>query len=271
MRCLALLLLVASAVPAVAGPPVLSGAAPEVALIDGWSQPDGSRIAGVEIRLAPGWHTYWRVPGAAGIPPVFDWAASSNLKAVAYEWPRPLVFESYGHRMFGYERTLVLPVRLTPKDPAAPMDVALDLSFGVCRDICMPVEARVEASLAPDGPATGRDRIEAALAERAQTASEAGVARVTCALAPGDGDYELVTEITFAADPGPGQVAVLEPGRSGLWIGESESRTDGRVVTARAPVSAGSGAGPVLDRGDLRVTVLDGSRAVDIRGCAAPG
>jgi suppressor for copper-sensitivity B len=25
--------------------------------------------AGLEIRLAPGWHTYWRAPGDAGIPP----------------------------------------------------------------------------------------------------------------------------------------------------------------------------------------------------------
>ncbi len=30
--------------------------------------------AGLEIRLAPGWHTYWRSPGDAGIPPSIDWA-----------------------------------------------------------------------------------------------------------------------------------------------------------------------------------------------------
>ena len=45
-----------------------------VALIAGWRQADGSRLAGIEIRLAPGWHTYWRAPGSAGIPPTFDWS-----------------------------------------------------------------------------------------------------------------------------------------------------------------------------------------------------
>ena len=53
-------------------------------------------MAAVEIRLAPGWHTYWRVPGEAGIPPRFDWSGSQNLAAVAYEWPRPEIIVSYG-------------------------------------------------------------------------------------------------------------------------------------------------------------------------------
>ena len=36
--------------------------------------------AGVEIRLKPGWHTYWRYPGDAGVPPRFSFAGSQNLK-----------------------------------------------------------------------------------------------------------------------------------------------------------------------------------------------
>ena len=30
--------------------------------------------AGIEIRLAPGWKTYWRYPGDSGIPPRFDFS-----------------------------------------------------------------------------------------------------------------------------------------------------------------------------------------------------
>src|SRR6185295_19860556 len=30
--------------------------------------------AGVEIKLQPGWKTYWRYPGDAGVPPRFDWS-----------------------------------------------------------------------------------------------------------------------------------------------------------------------------------------------------
>jgi len=249
----------------------LAAPTPVVTLLEGWGQPDGSRVAAIEIRLAPGWHTYWRVPGEAGIPPAFDWSASTNLASVTYEWPRPAVFESFGIRTFGYADSLILPVLLTPKDPGAPMDLALDLAFGVCEDICMPAEARLAAHLAPDAPAGGRARIEAALTERARSPAEAGVASVTCALAPVAGGYELTAEITFAADPDPDQVAVLEAGRPDLWIGESESRTEGRTVFARAPIQGPRDVGPVLERRELRVTVLDARRAVDIRGCQAPG
>ena len=268
MRLVLPLLLLMTAVPAAADPLDASDAAAEVALLDGWRQSDGTRIAGVEISLAPGWHTYWRVPGAAGVPPVFDWSASTNLAAVAYEWPRPIVFENFGLRMFGYADRVVLPVRLTPKDPAEPMNVALDVTFGVCREICSQAERRIEARLAPDAPAAGRPRIEAALGQRALTASEAGVVGVTCALAPAGADFALTAEVTFAEAPGPGQTAIIEAGPD-LYAGEAATRTAGRTLVARAPVAAGTG--PVLARDDLRVTVLDDRRAVDIRGCDAPG
>jgi DsbC/DsbD-like thiol-disulfide interchange protein len=237
-----------------------------VELLDGWSRPDGSRLAAVQIRLAPGWHTYWRVPGEAGIPPHFDWTDSRNLASVAYQWPRPEIFDSFGLRTFGYSEELVLPVVLTPSDSGEPMQVAVDIAFGVCADICVPAEARLRARVVPDAPPQARARIEAALADRPQTPGEAGVARVTCRMQPSADGFDLTAEITFARAPLPDQVAVLEPGQPGIWIGASDSRTEGRTVIARASVAT-DGAGTVLARRDLRVTVLDDRRAVEIRGC----
>jgi len=247
------------------------GAVQAVALLGGWRQDDGSRLGAIEIRLAPGWHTYWRAPGSAGIPPVFDWSASRNLASAAYEWPRPQTFERYGMTSLGYAGSLVLPVRLVPLDPAEPMELALALDFGVCADVCAPAEAHIDETIAPGDPEEGRSRIEAALADRARTAAEAGVARATCALEPTDRGYALTAEITFASPLAPGQVAVLEPGQPNLWIGDAESRTEGRRVMARAPILVAEAGGPVLERRALRLTVLDGNRAVDIRGCEAPG
>jgi DsbC/DsbD-like thiol-disulfide interchange protein len=165
----------------------------------------------------------------------------------------------------------VLPVRLAPSDPAAPLDLALRLEFGVCSDVCVPAEARLAARIAPDAPEEGRARIEAALAARAESPAEAGVARVTCTLKPAGRGFTVAAEITFAARPLPGQVTVLEPGRPDVWIGDATSRTEGRTIFARAPIQAAGSAGPVLEREALRVTVLDDRRAVDIRGCEAPG
>jgi DsbC/DsbD-like thiol-disulfide interchange protein len=271
MRFASALVCLLVATPLAAQPAGVTGGAARVSLLDGWQQPDGSRIAGVEISLEPGWHTYWRVPGEAGVPPRFDWSASRNLASVAYEWPRPQVIETYGMQSYVYEGGVVLPVRLTPADPSAPMEVTLDLTFGVCKDICMTEEARLTARLTPDGPAAGRARIEAALADRPQSAAQAGVSSVTCALAPVGGGYELTTEVIFAAALAADQVAVLEAGQPDLWIGTPESRTEGRTTTTRAPIEAAGTAGPLLERDRIRVTLLDERRAVDIRGCEAPG
>jgi DsbC/DsbD-like thiol-disulfide interchange protein len=273
MRLLAALALSAAAVFPGAAETV--GAAQEavraVSLVEGWRQPDGSRLAAIEIRLAPGWHTYWRAPGSAGIPPAFDWSGSGNLASARYEWPRPALFESFGLMSIGYEGALVLPVLLTPTDPAKPLDLDLVLDFGVCADICVPATARIEAVLAPDAPENGRALIEAALAERAVSAADAGVSHVTCGLEPHGRGFAVTAEITFAAAPRPGQVAVMEPGQPDLWIGDASSHTEGRMVTARAPIQSAGSAGPVLERQALRLTVLDGQRAIDIRGCEAPG
>lgn len=251
--------------------PSVNPAAPaEVRLIEGWQAADGSHVAAVEIRLAPGWHTYWRMPGEAGMPPVLDWSRSRNLASVRHEWPRPIVFESYGTQTIGYAGELILPVVLTPERPGEPVEAALDLIFGVCDEICVPAEARLEAQLAPGRAPRGQERIEAARADRPYTPAEAGVTGVACGLDAGASGPEIVASVTFASDPAPGQVVVLETGDGGLRIGPAESRTRGRTVSARAPVRGGAG-GPIVDRSALRLTVIGPNRAVDIRGCIPPG
>jgi DsbC/DsbD-like thiol-disulfide interchange protein len=76
---------------------------------------NGGHMAAVELQLAPGWKTYWRSPGDAGIPPSFDWSGSENVKSVRLHWPAPEVFEANGMQTIGYHERLVLPVEITPR------------------------------------------------------------------------------------------------------------------------------------------------------------
>ena len=48
--------------------------------------------AGIEIKLQPGWKTYWRYPGDSGVPPRFDFSGSENLKAAKVLYPAPHLF-----------------------------------------------------------------------------------------------------------------------------------------------------------------------------------
>src|SRR5438477_3704969 len=48
--------------------------------------------AGIEVKLGPGWKTYWRYPGDSGVPPRFDFAQSDNVRSVTVRWPAPHAF-----------------------------------------------------------------------------------------------------------------------------------------------------------------------------------
>jgi DsbC/DsbD-like thiol-disulfide interchange protein len=267
-RLSAVLALVLAALVAAPAAPRAETAA--VTLLPGWRQPDGSRMAALEIRLEPGWHTYWRAPGANGIPPQFDWSGSTNLRAVRIEWPKPIVFDTYGMRTIGYRERLVLPILFAPETPDAPIDLQLALFFGICKDICIPANARIVHRIEPGTATAGRESIEAALAARAHSAAEAGVTSASCTIRP-DGDaYAVTATVRFAEAPARGQIAVLEAADPNLWIGEPAAETNGRTVTAAAQMEHYGGGGLVLDRSSLRLTLLDDTRAIDIRGCPAP-
>lgn len=267
-RLLRFALLALLAGPAAAQPLPLPAGVTGIGLIEGWRPDDGAHVSALEIRLAPGWYTYWRAPGLTGVPPRFDWSGSANLAAVDYEWPAPIVFDSFGSPTIGYKGALVLPMILTPERAAAPIEARVFVAFGVCREICTLAEARLAARLEPDAAPEGRAEIERALAERPLDADAAGVTAATCAVTPAAAGHALTAEITFSAPPGSGLTTVIEAGpRPDLWIGAAETRTKGQVVHATARLDWTGAGGLALDRGALRLTVLGARRAIDIRGC----
>jgi DsbC/DsbD-like thiol-disulfide interchange protein len=115
--------------------------------------PDGALRAGVEIKLARGWKTYWRYPGDSGVPPRFDFAASSNVKSVAVLWPVPHRFKDESGQSIGYKDQLIFPLRVTPQDPSQPVTLRVNLDYGVCEKLCVPVQATLELPLTR-GPST---------------------------------------------------------------------------------------------------------------------
>ncbi len=97
-------------------------------------------VAGVEISLDEGWKTYWRNPGSSGVPPRVDWAGSENLAEATLLFPAPQRFVDKDGDTIGYKKTVVLPVLVRPRDPAKPVVLKLALEYGVCREVCIPVQ-----------------------------------------------------------------------------------------------------------------------------------
>jgi DsbC/DsbD-like thiol-disulfide interchange protein len=101
----------------------------------------------VEIRLAPGWHTYWRYPGDAGVPPHFDFSKSRNADAVAVLWPAPARIPEQGLTVLGYHDGVVLPLLITQKEAAKPVSLHVELDYAVCEKLCVPVHGAGQLQL----------------------------------------------------------------------------------------------------------------------------
>jgi DsbC/DsbD-like thiol-disulfide interchange protein len=103
--------------------------------------------AGVEIRLAPGWKTYWRYPGDSGLPPRFDFSKSQNVKSVAVRWPAPQRLADEGGTSIGYKHDVVFPLEVVAQDAGKPVTLALGIDYGVCEKFCAPADGKGELTL----------------------------------------------------------------------------------------------------------------------------
>jgi len=106
-----------------------------------------TRTVGVEIILAPGWKTYWRVPGDAGVPAEFIWENSTNMKSAKVSWPAPKRYEDITGKSIGYKKHVIFPVTITPENTDKPVNLDLRLYYAVCSDICVPAQANLKLDL----------------------------------------------------------------------------------------------------------------------------
>jgi DsbC/DsbD-like thiol-disulfide interchange protein len=257
--------LAAFSAPALAEDPFDDPVRAEV--LQGWDLPDGRRLAAVRLTLDPGWKTYWRAPGDAGIPPQFDWSRARNLSDVAISWPTPHVYEDNGMQSIGYKGTVVIPLYLTPANPVKPVRLRTTMSLGVCADVCMPHQIKFDTLLdRPDARPT--PAIVAALADAPYASDEAGVRSATCSLRPTDDGIQIEARVTLPHTGGR-EVAVIETGTDGLWISEAQTSRAGDTVTAISEMIHVDGGAFAIDRSDVRITIFGGNYAVDIKGCTA--
>jgi DsbC/DsbD-like thiol-disulfide interchange protein len=124
-----------------------------VRLIAGGRNSDGAYRIGVEIRMKEGFKTYWRMPGDAGVPPVFDWTGSENLGSVSVRWPAPRRYMDGGVTTIGYKDRIVFPTVIRAAEAGKPITTTLKLDYAVCDRICIPAKAEVALKL-PAAPET---------------------------------------------------------------------------------------------------------------------
>ena len=105
--------------------------------------------AALEIVMEPGWHTYWRFPGEAGIPTTADFSRSVGVSGARLGFPAPLRYDDGTSTSIVYQNRVILPVDFTLDQADGSATLSADVLFGVCSDICVPAEASLSLSVPP--------------------------------------------------------------------------------------------------------------------------
>lgn len=86
----------------------------------------------LDIRLQPGWKTYWRTPGEGGVAPEIRWQ-TPEVNAHWF-WPAPERFDVSGLTTQGYKGDITLPIELAK---LSSQQLAGTLTLSTCSDVCI--------------------------------------------------------------------------------------------------------------------------------------
>jgi len=105
---------------------------------------------GLLLRMAPGWHTYWKFSGDAGLPTEMKWKLPPGWKIGEIQWPIPLKTIDPGDiETYGYQDEILLMQEITPplKLDVSSVQLAAEANWLVCEKICIPGSATLRLDL----------------------------------------------------------------------------------------------------------------------------
>jgi len=236
-----------------------------IRLIAGANQSGADSLrAGIEIKMQPAWHTYWRYPGDSGVPPRFSFSGSDNLATVKVLYPAPHAFTDEVGTTIGYKGNVILPLRVFPRQMDKPVTLRAKIDYAVCDRLCVPVEAHLELTLSGGG---GTDNPALAAAEarvpKPVSAAEAG-------LTARRANYDKLKPLVFVdlAAPTGQTVELLVEGPTPEWALPIPKPTQGAPPGHQHFGFELDGLPPGVDpKGpfELTFTIIQGDRATEVK------
>ena len=172
------------------------------------------------------------MPGEAGVPPQFDWSKSENVAKVDVLYPAPRRYPDKGGDAVGYSGTVIFPVIVSPQDATKPVKLSLEMAFGVCKDICVPLETTLGIDISK--PAAG-DAPPSVLKDTLDRVPRDGTGlrktdpRVTSVSGAVNAAPRTITIVTEASAGAPAEDVFLE-GAEGRYVPMAR-RLDGAAGT----------------------------------------
>jgi DsbC/DsbD-like thiol-disulfide interchange protein len=142
-----------------------------------------------------------------------------------------------------------------PRDPARPVDLALDLHYAACDRICVPAEAHATLRLVPDAaPTPQAERVAAFAARVPRPAGKPGAPAIRLARAKGD---KHVWHVVVTPAPEPG--SDIFPEAPDGWFFDTKATPGGfDLLLAQKPEGSGGAI-------ELGLTLVEGERAFDMK------
>ena len=236
-----------------------------VDIIRGWRQSDDIHIAAINIKLEDGWKTYWRVPGIGGIAPILNWEKSKNIKNISQIWPTPNIYNEYGLQTIGYKNELLLPLQIQPIDKKQPIHLSITIDFGICSDVCVPIQTTVEKRL-PERTSIGKKNILDTLEKAILSGNKSPFKIVKCNIVPIKDGFEVNAFFEGLASFDKDTLGVVEyPVKQNGWINQKASLISSNQLSVHAIVYNKSI--HFIDRSDLTLTIFTKNKAFEFDGC----
>lgn len=111
--------------------------------------PQAENLLAVVLEHAPGWHTYWRMPGDAGLTTQFSFTAPKDIRLSDPRFPLPERHNDKGIVSFSYGGTAVFPFEAeVPRFPEGrSAHISIHVSYLACKDVCIPGEGTASITL----------------------------------------------------------------------------------------------------------------------------
>ena len=113
------------------------------------ARPGDTIWAGVDMKMEPGWHTYWKNPGEAGMATKIEWQLPPGLAAGEIQWPLPEKLPPAEVTTYGYDNQvmLIVPLKLGADLKPGPLVLKAHASWLECKESCIPGSGDVAATL----------------------------------------------------------------------------------------------------------------------------
>lgn len=115
------------------------------------ARPGETVIAGVELTMDPGYHTYWKNPGDTGIATSIGWELPGHLTAGETLWPTPEKFVGQGMTTWVYHdrAVLLVPLNIATNAAAGSRELTALVKWLECKTdgSCIPGSNLVTATL----------------------------------------------------------------------------------------------------------------------------